>query len=221
LRKYKEAIEVLTKVLELSKPEEVIYEAIGHCYDRLHNYAQARFYYRKASHMNQQESKLIYKIACTYFNEKQWASCIKQLEAALKIHSKQPEYNLLVGECKMNSGLYKEAVQHFSDAVRMRPRNVVGWEALIRCLYKSGYFDEALEQVDAAYKLTKEKPLFLFYKSAILFASGKSKEAILFLEKAMDKAPKMLKKFMELNPSILQNQLVVDVLARFKRQRSI
>lgn len=221
LRKYKDAIEVLVKVVELAKPEEVIYEAIGHCYDRLHNYAQARFYYRKASHMNQQQSKLIYKIACTYFNEKRWDSCIKQLEAALKIHSRQPEYNLLIGECKMLSGSYKEAVQHFSDAVRIRPRNIAGWEALIRCLYQSKYFEEALEQADAAYRITKEKPVFLFYKSAILFASSQSKEAILFLERAMDQAPKILKKFMELNPAILQNQLVVDVLARFKRKRSI
>ena len=47
LRKYKEAIEALEKVTELSKPEDVIYEAIGHCYDRMKNFAQARFYYRK------------------------------------------------------------------------------------------------------------------------------------------------------------------------------
>src|ERR1700733_6297246 len=48
LRKFKDAIESLEKVLELSRPEDVIYEAIGHCYDKLNNYAQARFYYRKA-----------------------------------------------------------------------------------------------------------------------------------------------------------------------------
>ena len=53
LRKYKEAIEVLQKVLELAKPEDVIYEAIGHCFERLKNYAQARFHYRKASHLRQ------------------------------------------------------------------------------------------------------------------------------------------------------------------------
>src|SRR6201991_3585068 len=101
LRKYREAIESLERVLELSKPEDVIYEAIGHCYDRLKNYAQARFYYRKASHLNQEDSKLYYKIACTYFNEGQWESCIKQAEHALKIQKTQPEYNLLMGECKM------------------------------------------------------------------------------------------------------------------------
>src|SRR6478736_9527443 len=133
LRKYKEAIEALEKVLELSKPEEVIYEAIGHCYDRLHNYAQARFHYRKASHLAPDDSKLLYKIACTYFNEGQWQSAIKALEAALKIHRLQYEYNLLMGECKLQTESFKEAIQHFSTAVRIRPKNIAGWEALIRC----------------------------------------------------------------------------------------
>src|SRR5689334_8844310 len=129
LRKYKEAIEALEKVLELSKPEEVIYEAIGHCYDRMKNFAQARFHYRKASHLNPDDSKLLYKIACTYYNEGQWQSAVKQLDAALKIHRVQAEYNLLMGECKFQLNEYKEAVQYLSTAVRVRPRNISGWEA--------------------------------------------------------------------------------------------
>lgn len=220
LRKYKEAIEVLEKVLELSKPEEVIYEAIGHCYDRLHNYAQARFHYRKASHLNTGDSKLIYKIACTYYNETNWENAIKQLENALRIHQMQTDYNLLMGECKMQLGAYKEAVQYFSTVVGNRPKNIAGWEALIRCLYKGGFFEEAKEQAQAALQITNGKPLFIFYQSSILFAMGKSKEAILYLERAMDKSPKLLKKFVELNPAILQNQYVVDVIAQFKRKKS-
>ncbi len=221
LRKYKEAIEVLEKVNELAKPEDVIFEAIGHCYDRLKNFAQARFYYRKASHLRQDDSKLFYKIACTYFNEGQWESCIKQLETAMKIHRLQSEYNLLMGECKMQLNLYKEAAQYFSNVVRIRPRNAGGWESLIRCLYKATWFDEALEQTEAAIKVTNGKALFVFYKAAVLFALGKSKEGILQLEQAMGASPKLLKKFIELNPAILRNQSVVDLLARFKRNKSI
>lgn len=221
LRKYKEAIEVLERVNELAKPEEVIFEAIGHCYDRLKNFAQARIYYRKASHMRQDDSKLFYKIACTYFNEGQWESCLKQIDTALRIHRLQPEYNLLAGECKMQLGLYKDAVQYFTNVVGARPRNAAGWESLIRCLYKGEFFEEALEQTQAGLELTGGKPLFLFYKAAVLFSLGKTKEALLQLESAMEKAPKMLKKFVELNPSILQNQLVVDVVAKFKRNKSI
>ncbi len=221
LRKYKEAIEALKRVTELSKPEDVIYEAIGHCYDKLKNYAHARFYYRKASHLNQEDSKLYYKMACTYFNEQRWDSCVKQLENALKIHKLQPEYNLLMGECKMQSGLIKDAIQYLSNVVRIRPRNISGWEALIRCLYKTDYLDEASEQADAALRMTNEKPLFLFYKAAILLKAGQMKEALLQLENAMMRSPKLLKKFVELNPMVLQNQQIVDVVARFKRNKSI
>jgi tetratricopeptide (TPR) repeat protein len=221
LRKYKEAIEALVRVTELSKPEVVIYEAIGHCYDRLKNYAQARFYYRKASHLNQEDSKLFYKIACTYFNEGQWQSCIKQVDNALKIHKLQPEYNLLMGEAKMELGLYKDAIQYFTTVVQSRPKSLAGREALIRCLYTANLYEEAIVQVHAAQKATNEKPVLGFYKAAILLAMGKNKEALLQLEKAMTEAPKMLKKFIELIPASLQNQQVVDILARFKRNKSI
>jgi Tfp pilus assembly protein PilF len=219
LRKYKEAIEALEKVLELSKPEEVIYEAIGHCYDRLKNYAQARFHYRKALHLNPEDSKLHYKIACTYYNEGQWVSAVKQLESALKIQRLQPEYNLLMGECKLQLDELKEAVQYLSTAVRVRPKNISGWEALIRCLYSAEYYTEARQQTLAALSHTNNKVVFLYYLSAILFAMNKSKEALLYLQKALASAPRHLKKLVQLNPSILQNPSVVDLIAQYKKNR--
>jgi tetratricopeptide (TPR) repeat protein len=221
LRKYKDGIEALERVLELSRPEDVIYEAIGHCYDRLKNYAQARFYYRKASHLNQEDSKLFYKIACTYINEGHWLTGSRQLQTALQMHRLQPEYNLAMGECKMQLGEYKEAIQYFSNVVAQRPKNISSWEALIRCLYTGGYFGEALDQVAAAMKHTDNKPIFGFYLSAIYFAMGKAKEGLLQLEKAMDKSPRLLKKLIDLNPAILQHQQVVDLVARYKKNRSI
>jgi tetratricopeptide (TPR) repeat protein len=219
LRKYREAIEALEKVLELSKPEEVIYEAIGHCYDHLKNFAQARFNYRKASHLNPDDSKLFYKIACTYYNEGQWSSAIKQLESALKIHRLQAEYNLLMGECKLQMNEIKEAVQFLSTAVRVRPKNISGWEALIRCLYAAEFYTEARQQALSALSNTSNKPVFLYYLSAILFAMNKSKEALLYLEKALTITSKHLKKFIQLNPSILQNPQVVDLIAHYKKEK--
>jgi len=120
LRKYRDAIEVLERVVELSRPEDVIYEAIGHCYDRLGNYAQARFYYRKASHLSPDDSKLYYKTACTYINEGMWAQAVKQLESAMQIHKNYPDYNLAMGECKMQLGQVKEAIQFLSNVVRLK-----------------------------------------------------------------------------------------------------
>ena len=219
LRKYRDAIEALEKVLELSKPEEVIYEAIGHCYDKMKNYAQARFHYRKASHLNPDDSKLYYKIAGTYYNEGQWVSAVKQLESALKIHRLQAEYNLLMGECKLQLKEYKDAVTYLSTAVRIRPKNISGWEALIRCLYSAGFYPEARQQAIAALSHTNNKSVFYYYLAAILFAMNKPKEALLYLEKGLSISLKHLKKFIQSNPAILQNPQVVDMIAQYKRTR--
>jgi len=221
LRKYRDAIEALEKVIELARPEDVIYEAIGHCYDRIKNYAQARFYYRKASHLNQEDAKLYYKVACTYMNEENWSQALKYLESATRISRTQPEFNLAMGECYVKLGDLKDAIHHFTLVVQHRPRNSSGWESLIKCLYNAGFYDEAELKVGVAEMKAGEKPIFLFYRSAILFAKGRAKEALIHLELAMTRSPKMLKKFIEINPVILQNQAVVDLVASFKRKRSI
>jgi len=221
LRRYKDAVEVLEKVLELARPEDVIYEAIGHCYDKTGNFAQARFNYRKASHLNPQDSQLIYKIACTYMNEANWNSAVKQLENALRIHELQPEYNLAMGQCYMQLNLLDEAITYFGNVVRIRPRNSKGWLELLKCLHKAELFEEGLEYATFAFEQSEGKPIFLFYRSAFLFGLGRSKEALLFLEQGMNQNPKLIKKFIELHPAILQSQQVVDIIARFKKRRSI
>jgi tetratricopeptide (TPR) repeat protein len=98
---------------------------------------------------------------------------------------------------------------------------VSSWEALIRCLYYGEFFNEALEQVKAAQKMTDYKPIFYFYLSAVYMSLGKLKEALLHLEKGMEVAPRQLRKMVELDPSVLQHQQAVDIIARFKRNKSI
>lgn len=218
LHKYREAIEVLQKVLELSMPEEVIYEALGHCYEKLKNYAQARFHYRKASHLNSTDSHLYFKIAGTYMNEGHWESAVKNLENAMRINKAQPDYHFALAKCYVQLKRIKDAVIHFSNFIKSRPKNANGWKELIKCLYEAEYFEEALEQVYNAQKNTHYKPLFTFYKSAVLFALGKSKEALLQLELAMQKSPALIKQFIELNPSHLQHQSIIEVIAAYKKK---
>jgi len=217
LRKYKDAIEVLEKVGEITRPEDVIFEAIGHCYHKIGKFAIARFNYRKASHINATDSKLHYKIALTYIHEHKWEKAITNLENALRIHKNVPEYNLAMGQCALQLKNYKDAVHYFSMVVRSRPKNVRGWKALITCLYQSQYFEEAIQQCNAALKITEGKPLIHFLYSGILFAAGKSKEALIQLETGLKKSPNQVKSFVELNPAILQNPQVVDLLARYRK----
>jgi tetratricopeptide (TPR) repeat protein len=132
-----------------------------------------------------------------------------------------PEYNLAAGECYLQLEKYREAIQHFSIVVRSRPHNVRGWESLIRCLYKAGYFEEAARQCLAALQATDYKPVFSYLYSIVLFALGKSKEALQHLQNGLARAPRLVKKFIEQNPAILQNNSVVDMLAQYKKKKKL
>ncbi|MEJ7625358.1 MAG: tetratricopeptide repeat protein [Ferruginibacter sp.] len=220
IRKYKEAIEVLEKVIELARPEAVIYEAIGHCFDKSENFAQARFNYKKASHLNPDDAQMHFKIACTYMNEGVWNNAIKCLETASKMSKLQPEYNLALGRCYMELGNIEEAITYFGNVVRVRPRNVNGWVELLKCMFKGNMFNEGIEYASFAYEQTDSKPIFLYYKSMFLFSAGKSKEALLQFENGLAINPKLIRKFIEFNPSILQLQSVVELIAKYKKKRS-
>jgi tetratricopeptide (TPR) repeat protein len=113
-----------------------------------------------------------------------------------------------------------EFIIYFSNFIKARPKNVKGWKELIKCLYDAGFYDEALQQVHNALKNTTNKPLLIFYKTAILFATEKQKEALLLLVSAMEKYPRMIKQLIELEPSLLQNPQVISLIAKFKNNRS-
>jgi tetratricopeptide (TPR) repeat protein len=217
IRKYKEAIEALEKVLELSRPEDVIYEAIGHCYHRMKNYAQARFHYKKAVHLNADDSRLYQKIAATYMQEGQWQQAIKQLEHALRIHKHINEYYILLGECYMQLGQYKDAAGYFGTVVKNKPKQIAGWESLIKCLVANEQFSLALEQTELAYISTAGKVIFIFYRSAILYMMKKQSEALLQLEMALSKSSNLVNKLTKFYPEMMQDPKVSELISNYKK----
>ena len=186
---------------------------------RLGNIAQARFYYKKAVHLSSQDAKLIYKLATTYMQEGLWQMAIKHLENALALNRNNKDFNLAMGECKIQLKLYSEAIQYFGKVVYNKPTNIAGWEAIIKCLLIVKDLKQAEEKCLLALYHTEQKPIFYFYYVAVLFAKNKNKEAILQLDNAMSIAPKFLKKLLDINSNILQNPKVVEVIAKYKKGR--
>jgi tetratricopeptide (TPR) repeat protein len=217
IRKYREAIEALEKVLELSRPEDVIYEAIGHCYHRMKNYAQARFHYKKAVHLNAEDSRLYQKIAATYMQEGQWEQAIKQLEHALRIHKHINEYYILLGECFMHLAQYKEAAIYFGTVVKNKPKQIAGWESLIKCLVANKQMALALAQTELAYISTGGKVVFIFYRSAILYRMKKYGEALLQLEMALSKSSKLVNRLTKFYPEMMQDAKVSILISNYKK----
>jgi tetratricopeptide (TPR) repeat protein len=221
LHRYREAIESLEKVIELARPEDLIYQAIGFCYEKIKNYAQARFYYRKASHLNPDDARLYVKVAGTYMKELKYVQAIKYLEMAIRIKRLDPEFNILMGECLVKTNKSSEAVHYFLLAVQSRPKNVKGWEALVRTLFDARQYAEAEKQLDIALVKTGNKPLFHFFKSAVLLSTARIKEGLKLLEEAAESNPKYIKTFLRLYPASVKYPQVVELILKFKRRRKI
>jgi tetratricopeptide (TPR) repeat protein len=148
--------------------------------------------------------------------ESQWESAVKNIEDAMSINRVNPDFHFSLAQCYIQLGRIKDAVIHFTQFIKARPRNIKGWKELIKCLYDAGYFEEALEQIDNAQKSTDNKPLLFYYKSAVLFSIGKSKEALLNLHFGIQNAPQLIRHFIELNPSLLQNSSVANIISVYK-----
>ena len=111
-----------------------------------------------------------------------------------------------------------EALVCYLNAVRLKPANKSTWLALTRGLYLSGYFDEAITQLEVARQHCGNKGDFSYYHAACLLESGKAKEAFIQLENALRLAPKKLKMFTDLNPEYLLRTTVTDLISKFKKK---
>jgi tetratricopeptide (TPR) repeat protein len=219
LKWYDKAIEVLEKHLEIAKPEDVIFEAMGYCWEKQKDFQQARHFYRQASQLSPQDDSIFYKIGETYAREKQWEKAVKAYSVALHLNKDNAAYCMAIGNCLMEMDAKSEALVCYLNAVRLKPGNKSTWVALIRGLYASGYYDEALTQLEIAKEHCGDKPDFKYYHAAVLFEKGKSKEAALQLEQALKAAPSKSKIFTELNPDYLMRTSVTDLMAKYKKHK--
>lgn len=218
LKWYEKALEVLEKHLEIAKPEDVIFEAMGYCWEKQKNFSRARYYYRQASQLSPQDDTIFFKIGETYFREKQWEKAVKAYSVALHLDKENASYCLAIGNCLMEMNVNNEALVCFLNAVRLKPGNKTTWVALIRGLYLSNFYEEALTQIEVAREHCGDKPDFRYYQAACLFETGKTKEAALQLEKALKDAPRKLKIFTELNPEYLRRSAVTELIAKYKKK---
>jgi tetratricopeptide (TPR) repeat protein len=219
LKQYNKAIEVLEMHLSIAKPEDVILDAIGYCWEKQKEYKKARQYYRKASQLNPQDDQIFFKIGETYSKELQWEKAIKAYSVALHINKNNASYCMALGNCLMEMEAEKEALVCYLNAVQLRPDIKSTWQALVKALYIANYYDEALAQLVIAESHYSYKVEFVYYKAAILLAQGKTKDAVLFLEEALEENPKKVTALKFIDKDIVHHPVFAEVLVRYKKKK--
>jgi tetratricopeptide (TPR) repeat protein len=219
LKQYDKAIEVLEKHISLGKPEDVILEALGFCWEKKKDYSKARKFYLEASLLSPDDDGIFFKIGETYKAEQKWEKAMKAFTTALRLNKENSAYSLALGNCLVELGAPKEALVCYLNAVRLKPANKSSWQSLIKALYISDYFEEALGQIELAQDMCGFKPEFDYYKAAVHLALGKTKDAVLILEAALQIAPQKVSALKFIDSEIINHPAFTDVLARHKKKR--
>jgi tetratricopeptide (TPR) repeat protein len=196
----------------------VIFEAMGYCWEKQKNFQRARYYYRQASQLSPQDDSIFYKIGETYTREKQWEKAMKAYSVALHLDKENASYCMAIGNCLMEMDVKSEALVCFLNAVRLKPGNKTTWVALIKGLYLTGYYDEALTQIEVAREHCGDKPDFRYFQAAALYELGKTKEGAIQLEKALKEAPNRVKVMTALNPEYLMRSSITDLISKYKKK---
>ncbi|MFI5196917.1 MAG: tetratricopeptide repeat protein [Chitinophagales bacterium] len=218
LKWYERALEVLEKHIEIAKPEDVIFEAMGYCWEKRKDFNRARQFYRQASQLSPQDDGIFYKIGETYAREKQWEKAVKSYSVALHLDKDNAAYCLAIGNCLMEMDVKSEALVCYLNAVRLKPGNKSTWLALVRGLFITGYYQEAITQLAVAREHCGDKGDFYYYHAASLFELGKAKEAMLQLEKGLRVSPARIKMFTELNPEYMLRSSVTELIGKYKKK---
>lgn len=219
LKWFDKAIEVLEKHIEIAQPEDIIFEAIGHCWEKKKLFQKARYYYRQASLLNPKDASIFFKIGETYTRERQWEKAAKAFAVALHLDTNNAQYNMAIGNCLMHMNIPNEAVICYLNAVRIKPNIKTTWVALIKGLYISKLFEDALLQLEIAKEHCGAKPEFYYLQAACLFAIGKSKDALKKLELGLKSAPQKVASFIALDADLIRRNKVSELIAAYKRKK--
>jgi tetratricopeptide (TPR) repeat protein len=112
-----------------------------------------------------------------------------------------------------------EAVICYLNAVRIKPNIKTTWIALIKGLYTSKLFEDALLQLEIAKEHCGPKPEFFYLQAACLFATGKSKDALKKLEIGLKNAPQKVANFLSLDADLIRRNNVSELIATYKRKK--
>lgn len=219
MKAFDKALDTLTANLEIGNAEDVIFEAMGTCFEKKKDYKKARYYYRQAVKLRPEDDLYFYKIATTYFRENSIENAYESYLSAYKLNPENYLYSYHIGICLQMMEMHKEATAYFLKSIYIKPTAKSTWIGLFKTLYSIEMYDDIILQKEIAIENCGEKAEFEYIHVACLLALGKSKEAIERLHVAMNMSKRQFKILLDLQPDALTRKSISDVWSMYKKKK--
>jgi tetratricopeptide (TPR) repeat protein len=179
--KYKEAIEIFEKALEIC-PENspllpIILNRCGHAHFELGSYKEAIGKFEQALEIDPHDSTFLNNYGAALRDDGQYESAIAQFEKALKIN---PDDSKVLGNYAstfLKSNRPEEAIEMFEKSLQISPDVYQLWFNYGQALTYVGRYNEAIEQYEKAIRLYPDYVYALGQCCFVLALCGRFDEA--------------------------------------------
>jgi len=169
LEEFEDALMEFIRAAELNPESADTYFYQGMCHYELEQFVRACDCYSKAMELGADGDELHYNYGNALYSSEQYAEALKHYRKALELNPEEAHVaRNNMADCLLQLGLHKEAMQEASQVVSEKPEYAQAYCTLGEIHVALGQRQEALNQFEAAMRLTKkssrskENPLYVY-----------------------------------------------------------
>ena len=186
-----EALRELLKAEELYSQDSDLHNAMGLVYMAIERNDLAVRHFKKAIQLKPKDSNAKNNLGVVYMNMKQWDKAIPYFEEVSKdlVYS-TPHYPLLnLGWVYYNKNNYDLSGQYYLKALKLRPNYDDALYGLGRTYLAMGKIPEAINRIEAAIRISSNKPRYHYDLASAYVKSGEFKKASSAYKRVIELVP--------------------------------
>lgn len=200
------AIEEFNSVYMRQPSNTMVLYALGHCYERLGNQAQAVEFYQDCLKFKSYLQLPRQRLAAIYFKNGQLEKTVGEYELLRNEYPEDITTLLALGHLYIATGKYTKAIDTFNTAILVHPDSFQGDDDQIDHLMRQGQMDQVQELIESLLEKEPDRPDLIMKNADILSMFGETREAITQYERLVHICPDHLEATIKLGSHYLKLQ---------------
>lgn len=186
-----ESIEQFKEILRANPADGTSYFYLSTLYNQMNEYGVAERYLKRAMELNPKQGAHYYQLGLIRYRQKQWVAALDLFKQALELGSGNNNERVWrsIGEVQLELFDRDAALQAFSEALRLQPRDTLTHLAVGRFYLERGDSDRAAEHLVSALEIDPTLRAAYPLLGRAYRQSGNSLSAVSVLKKALDTDP--------------------------------
>ncbi|MCO5229702.1 MAG: tetratricopeptide repeat protein [Chitinophagales bacterium] len=186
---YKKALEAIKDFESRFNGDEDSYLLCGQCHEALKEYKLARYYFKKALHIQPNIADAYFRIGETYKAEDNWEKAHNFYLKAAELDGTEYDYQIIAAESAQVIGDLDKAVELAEIAMDVSPIRFEAYILLAQIFLLSDDSDTAMEIIEKGIGICKSVIELEYAQISVLYYSGLKQEARLLLRLLLENHP--------------------------------